>query len=81
MAQLTADDLRRVLQAVAGESLDPAFLDADLDTLGYDSLALLEAAARIHQRFGIQIADEDVFGLGRPRDLLDLVNGTAAGAR
>ncbi|HEY9474890.1 MAG TPA: acyl carrier protein [Mycobacteriales bacterium] len=78
MTELTVEDLRRILTSCAGESDTVAggvdILDTDFDDLGYDSLALMETAARIHQEFGVLIPDEDIVALTTPRALLTLVN-------
>jgi len=85
MALVSTDDLRRVLREVTGESPDDvdeaSFLETSLEQLGYDSLALMEAAARIQQEFGVRLADDDVFRIGTPRELLRFVNDAAATGR
>ncbi|MER7013306.1 acyl carrier protein [Saccharopolyspora sp. NPDC000359] len=81
MSKLTIDDLRRILVDCAGEDeaaeLGADALDTEFDDLGYDSLALMETAARIHQELGVLIPDEQVAELRTPRQVLDLVNGAA----
>ncbi|WP_018540030.1 MULTISPECIES: acyl carrier protein [unclassified Streptomyces] len=80
MPQMTLDDLRRLLIDCAGatddDSLSGDILDADFTSLGYDSLAMLETAARITSEYGVQIPDERIAELTTPRAVLDLVNGT-----
>ncbi|MFJ8469279.1 acyl carrier protein [Streptomyces swartbergensis] len=80
MAQLmTLDDLRRILVACAGEDdgidLTGDILDTAFEDLGYDSLALMESAARIKQEYGVDLSDDDVADVETPRALLDIVNG------
>ncbi|MCD9141286.1 acyl carrier protein [Streptomyces albireticuli] len=79
---MTLDDLHRILADCGGASEDwPAgedVRDRPFQELGYDSLALLEAAVRIENEFGVQVPDEVVPLLTSPRDVLDLVNGSAA---
>ncbi|MEU5420537.1 acyl carrier protein [Streptomyces sp. NPDC001407] len=79
MAQLTLDDLRRVLIACAGENddvdLSGDILDVPFEELGYDSLALMESAAAIEREAGISVSDDAVSDAGTPRALLDLING------
>lgn len=74
------DDLRTVLIEAAGEAetveLVPEIMDADLYDLGYDSLALMEVAARIQQRYAVEISDDEVTALRTFRLLLDRVNGS-----
>ena len=79
MSRMTIDDLRRVLIECAGEtddnSLSGDIQDTDFETLGYDSLALMESAARITAEYGVDIPDERIAELRTPREVLDLVNG------
>jgi minimal PKS acyl carrier protein len=75
---MTIDDLRTILVACAGESdgvLDGDIRNVDFDELGYDSLALMETAARIRSDFGVTIPDERIADLRTPGEILDLVNG------
>ncbi|GGR85878.1 MULTISPECIES: acyl carrier protein [Streptomyces] len=84
MAQLAIEDLRRILIACAGEddSLDLTgdILDSSFEDLGYDSLALMESAARIKQEYGIDLSDDDIAEVETPRALLALVNADTATA-
>ncbi len=77
--ELTIEDLVRILNEVAGEDESigaPAdIVDSSLRELGYDSLAMMEAAARIQQEYGVRVPDEVVMELETPRALLDTVNG------
>ncbi|WP_406460051.1 acyl carrier protein [Streptomyces sp. NBC_01622] len=78
MAQIHMDDLRRILVACAGEDdgidLSGDILDTAFGDLGYDSLALMETAARIERDYGVALADDVIADAETPRDLLDLVN-------
>ncbi|NUO42509.1 MAG: actinorhodin polyketide synthase, partial [Streptomyces sp.] len=47
---------------------------------GYDSLAILETAAAVGQRYGVELRDEDVAEAVTPRAFLLLVNRTLATA-
>lgn len=80
--ELTMDDLRRVLRRVAGEdeAIDPDQLidDVDFGDLGYDSLALLEAAREIEREYGVTLADDVVATSARPGAFLAMVNGALA---
>jgi minimal PKS acyl carrier protein len=55
------DDLRAIIRASVGESddvdLDGPVGETSYAELGYDSLALLEIAARIEQRLGVSMPD------------------------
>ncbi len=84
MALMTLDDLRAILVECAGED-DAAGMAGDIaevpfEDLGYDSLALMETAARIEQRFGVRIPDEQIMMLVTPNAVLDAVNTAAAAA-
>ncbi|MGW5651353.1 acyl carrier protein [Streptomyces humi] len=78
MAHIRIDDLRRILVACAGEDdgidLSGDILDTSFGDLGYDSLALMETAARIERDYGVALADDVLADARTPRDLLDLVN-------
>ncbi|MER6343677.1 acyl carrier protein [Streptomyces sp. NPDC001595] len=78
MTELTLDDLRRVLIACAGADddidLSGDILDVRFEDLGYDSLALMESAARIKQDYGVDISDDLLGDAETPRILLDVVN-------
>lgn len=74
------DDLWRILVICAdgrdGGVAGPGFADTSLTELGYDSLALMEAAVRIEREYGVRIADGDVAAARTPRDMLNLVTGS-----
>ncbi|MFD9904243.1 acyl carrier protein [Streptomyces sp. NPDC059063] len=79
MAEVTIDDLKRILREAAGadEELgrDGNVLDTTFDELGYDSLALLETSSRIQREFDVEIDDETLADVETPRDLLGVING------
>jgi act minimal PKS acyl carrier protein len=79
---MTIDDLLGILKDCAGEgeNLEPAasLHDTTFDEMGYDSLAVIEAAARIEQDYGIAIPDDDIADLRTPRALLTAVNESIA---
>ncbi|MGC5020994.1 acyl carrier protein [Micromonospora sp. DT47] len=75
---MNIDDIRRLLRESAGvdESVD---IDGDIGAtdfslLGYDSLAVLELAARIEQQYGVKIREEEVAELTTPDSIVDYVN-------
>ena len=82
MSTLTIDGLKEILRSAAGEDdgadLDGDILDVAFADLGYDSLALLETAARIARDFGVTLSDDDVDQIETPRALLDQVNAALA---
>ncbi|WP_179816048.1 acyl carrier protein [Allostreptomyces psammosilenae] len=76
---MALDDIRRLLTACAGADGNAALagdiMDTDFGDLGYDSLALMEMAARIEQERGVKIPDEVITELRTPRAVLETVNG------
>ncbi|MFF8595166.1 acyl carrier protein [Streptomyces sp. NPDC015220] len=84
MAQITIDDIRRILLACAGgmEGIGPDtdITDLTFEELGYDSLALMESAAQIKQDFGVDVSDDEINEATTPKELADLVNGLVARA-
>jgi minimal PKS acyl carrier protein len=75
--ELTLDDLRRILRAVAGEAegagLDGDILDVTFTDLGYDSLALLETAGQIERERDLQLDESTITDAQTPRQLLAAV--------
>ncbi|WP_405983266.1 acyl carrier protein [Streptomyces sp. NBC_00158] len=76
--EFTFDDLKRILLEGAGADeevdLDGDILDTDFESLGYESLALLETGGRIEREFGITL-DDDIFSdHSTPRSLVEAIN-------
>ncbi|MFC0598027.1 acyl carrier protein [Streptomyces palmae] len=74
----TLADLKRILLEGAGADdgidLDGDILDLDFETIGYESLALLETGGRIEREYDIAL-DDDVFTDNpTPRTLIAAVN-------
>ncbi|OHV39276.1 actinorhodin polyketide synthase [Parafrankia soli] len=72
-------DLRRILTESAGVPQD-VDIEGDIEEttfeeMGYDSIAVMELAARITSEFGIPIDDDALAAAKNPRQFLDLVNG------
>ncbi|MFC4534716.1 acyl carrier protein [Sphaerisporangium dianthi] len=82
MTTFTLDDMRRIMGGCAGvpESVDLAddIGEMTFADLGYDSLAVLEMAARIQQEFGVRIPDDAVDELKTPQAAVDYVDGRLA---
>jgi minimal PKS acyl carrier protein len=84
MDAFTVDDVGRILRECAGEP-DSVGLDDDItavtfEEMGYDSLALLEMAARIQQEFQVDIPDDLVGDLPTPGDVVGYVGSRLAAA-
>ncbi|MEV2196535.1 acyl carrier protein [Streptomyces phaeochromogenes] len=76
---LDLSDLCRIFQESAGVDPDVDLggdiYDTELRDLGYDSVAVMEVAARISRDYGVTIGDEVLAEATTPRLLLDAVNG------
>nr|WP_192809950.1 glucose-1-phosphate thymidylyltransferase RfbA [Actinomadura rudentiformis] len=79
MKELTIEDLKHIMRSCAGEdeSLDHGgdILDTSFVDLGYDSIALLEAAAFIKREYEVALNDDDIDVQETPQVFLDKVNG------
>ena len=75
--EIDIDELRRVLIEAAGEDedvdLSGDISESSFEDLGYDSLALLEAASQISDEFGVEIPDDELFEIKTPNELLATV--------
>lgn len=84
MSRFTVDDVRRILRDCAGEpdstSLDDDFSAVSFEEMGYDSLAVLEMAARIQQEVLVAIPDEVIVDLVTPDAVVNYVNPRIAAA-
>lgn len=76
MPELTLGELARILRECAGEGesadLGGEFADVLFADLGYDSLAVLETAARLKRDYGVELTDDEVNEVGTPGRLLEL---------
>ncbi|MEU9310337.1 phosphopantetheine-binding protein [Streptomyces sp. NPDC048256] len=77
--EFTVDDLKRILREGAGADedvdLDGDILDTDFESLGYESLAMLETGSRIEREFGVTLDDDTLTDATTPRALIEAVNG------
>lgn len=84
MARFSVDDIRRILRECAGEpdsmSLEDDISAVSFEEMGYDSLAVLEMAARIQQEFLVAIPDEVVVELPTPDAVVGYVGPRIAAA-
>jgi act minimal PKS acyl carrier protein len=78
MTRFTLDDMRRIMGGCAGVpdtvDLNDDIGDVSFVELGYDSLAVLEMAARIQQQLGVRIPDDAVDEMKTPQAAVDYVN-------
>jgi act minimal PKS acyl carrier protein len=74
---LTLDALKNTMRECAGEDeaidLDGDIADTPFADLGYDSLALLETAARIERAYSVKL-DDTVTDARTPRAFIAIVN-------
>ncbi|MGA5299721.1 acyl carrier protein [Nucisporomicrobium flavum] len=84
MSQLTIADLAELLRSTtgSGEKVTDygAFAQTEFAELGYDSLALLEAASRLQREHGVTLSDLEISELHTPGELLALVQSRTVGA-
>ncbi len=80
MQQFTLDHLNRIMRESGGDNdLNGATVDTSFSDLGYDSLAVLEIAARIGQDFTVLLSDDAVEQLETPSNTVTMVNHLLAG--
>ncbi|MYT74279.1 MULTISPECIES: acyl carrier protein [unclassified Streptomyces] len=76
--EFTLDDLKRILREGAGADenvdLDGDIIDTDFESLGYESLAMLETGGRIEREFGVTLDDDTLTDAKTPRALIETVN-------
>lgn len=85
MTTFTFPDLVRILKESAGADesvtpIDESQLDAPFESLGYDSLAMLELAARVQREFVVPIPDDSLEHMTTPRATVAYVNERLAEA-
>ncbi|MFJ8108066.1 acyl carrier protein [Streptomyces sp. NPDC096132] len=83
--EFTLEDLKRILREGAGADdgvdLDGDIVDTDFESLGYESLAMLETGGRIEREFGVTLDDDTVTDAKTPRELIEAVNALLVPAR
>jgi act minimal PKS acyl carrier protein len=79
---MSMDELRGIMIACAGgddlETVHGDVSGVSFEDLGYDSLALIETAAKLKLEHGVDIAAEQIIEARTPRELLILVNDRIA---
>ncbi|MEU4658119.1 acyl carrier protein [Streptomyces sp. NPDC023723] len=82
MSLFTLEDLVAMVAEIAGADAAKAVAeqpaDAPFTSLGFDSMAVIELAEQIQERYGVPIPDEAVHDLRTVRRTLDYVNQQAA---
>lgn len=82
MQRFTLDDLTRIMRESAGvdESVDlsGAIEHLTFFELGYDSLAVLELAARVEQEYGVAVPDDATDHMPTPAAALGYLNALLA---
>ncbi|MGV9297607.1 MULTISPECIES: acyl carrier protein [Amycolatopsis] len=72
---LDQNTLKEILRAAAGEvGEEPDFLDTPFAECGYDSIVMLETAARIEREFKVSVPEETLAAESTPRSLISAVN-------
>ncbi|MFJ7423930.1 acyl carrier protein [Streptomyces uncialis] len=83
--EFTLDALRTTLLEGAGTDenvdLNGDILDSSFEDLGYESLAMLETAARIEREYTIGLDEEAFAAASTPRLLIRLVNDQLTAAQ
>ena len=74
--ETTAERVRRVVARLSPARV-PTVVSEDriVEDLGYDSLAMLEAAGQTQRRYAVTLVDDAVVEARTPREFLTLVNG------
>ena len=82
MSQMTVLTLMKILDRAAGsdESVDLTLdvANSELDDLGYESLAILEAAGLIEREYGVALDETALFDARTPSELIAVVNNALA---
>lgn len=78
--QFTLADLQQILINRIGvdEEDIPDDPDATFDSIGLDSLAVMELQLEVEQRYGFRISQEDAEKIRSFRESVDYVNGQLA---
>jgi act minimal PKS acyl carrier protein len=82
MQEFTLGHLNRIMREVGGEDdLNGETADTTFSDLGFDSLAVLEIAARIAQDFMLVLSDDAADQLETPSNAVTVVNSLLADVR
>ncbi|NYH55653.1 act minimal PKS acyl carrier protein [Nocardiopsis arvandica] len=82
MPTMDLTELMRILRDCAGQDESVDFegdiADVSFEDLGYDSLALLQAAGMTEREHDVRLDDEAVAAATTPRELLSTINQSMA---
>lgn len=78
MTTFNLDDLITIMRECAGEdesvNLSGEVAEMDFEELGYDSLALMEAASRVQRTYGLSLPEDELAEVRTPAGFVTLVN-------
>lgn len=82
MQQITVPILMDILERAGGAAADVDLTadvaDVELQGLGYDSLAILEAAGLVEREYGVVLDEAALFDARTPHELTTVVNEALA---
>ncbi|WP_176455627.1 acyl carrier protein [Enemella evansiae] len=71
-------ELKELIAESSGDPVDTIDSTQSFLDMGYDSLMVLEMAALLKNRHGVELSDDDHVLTQTPEDLLAVVNGAKA---
>lgn len=78
MNEITVETLMQILDRAGGSdengNISGTIEETDFETLGYESLTILEAAGIVEREYGVQLDEAALFGANTPRELVDVIN-------
>ncbi|MEU5400844.1 acyl carrier protein [Streptomyces sp. NPDC005963] len=84
-SELTLPELTDIMRECAGEdealtSHEGDIGEVELEFLGYDSLALMEAASRVKRQYGVELSDDGLAQIRTLNQFVTAVNERLASA-
>lgn len=83
MAEQAAEILQAIKDHLGGRGLDVSKIEPGAQLLGdldLDSLDTVELSLGLEERFGIELPDEDLEGLGTVQDAIELIEAKLSAA-
>lgn len=84
MTTFNLDDLIKIMRECAGEdesvNLSGEIAEVNFEELGYDSLALMEAASRVQRTYGLSLPEDEMAEVRTPAAFVTFVNERLAKA-